>query len=56
MKTLWLCEKHYQELCKKVGYEVAIYTIYNAFRNKCQADGCEEIAKHLVDDLVKTDG
>ena len=34
IKDAWICEKHYKELCDKLGHEVPIMPIYNILLNK----------------------
>jgi hypothetical protein len=47
--TVWFCEKHYNELCEKAGYEVPVLAIYNIFRDKCANLDCDEDADHLIE-------
>lgn len=56
MKSIWVCQEHYDHLCESVGHEIGIMLIYNAFKNKCEY--CEKIAEHYIDEpkVVLCDG
>jgi hypothetical protein len=47
-KTIWICQDHYEKLCKVMGYEIPVNTNYNWFDTICQIDDCKTVAKHQV--------
>jgi hypothetical protein len=48
METVWICEKHFKELCEKLDDKVIIMPIYNILRDKCGVANCTETGDHLI--------
>ena len=49
--SIWVCQEHYDELCKLAGYELPIMVVHNSFHYKCSK--CEKTAEHLIDEPAK---
>jgi transposase len=49
--AIWVCEKHYNEICNLYGGDYPIMPVYNVEQKKCHY--CNETGEHLIDEPSK---